>query len=122
MSILRINRPPVKPARRTARPAAPFGDRVFAPRGGRQPFTAADLRWAAQAFAADDEPDYDQMAGEAAYLASLESLEPPVGHCRSCGQPAETNENGWCQGCDAMADEIGVASTNLRFGLGNRAS
>jgi hypothetical protein len=56
----------VKPARKSARPSAPFGAGILhsSPYHGTMPFTAADLEWAAQTFG-DDEPDWDALAAEA---------------------------------------------------------
>ena len=49
----------------------------YVPDAGRMPFTQADLQWAAAAFADDARPDFDQLAGEAAFLASCEALSAP---------------------------------------------
>ena len=56
-------------------------------------------------FADESEPDYDAMAAEAEWYRQCESLTPPPGVCRSCGEPAEDlNRSGWCDRCDAMID------------------
>lgn len=94
-----------KPTRRTARPDAPFGAGIlpYRPSSGRMPYTAEDLAWAAQAFA-DPEPDWDQLAGEAAFLDTLEALTPaPVDRCRSCGELSEALAGGRCPECRAFA-------------------
>jgi hypothetical protein len=57
-------------------------------------------RAAAALMFADTEPDYDQLAGEATYLAAVSALTPPPAYCRSCGQPAGVNRDGWCDACD----------------------
>jgi hypothetical protein len=54
-----------------------------------------------QLFADDQaEPDWDTLAGEAAYVNAVSSLTPPPGFCRSCGQSVEVNRDGWCDTCD----------------------
>jgi hypothetical protein len=128
MSIIRVNHPPVKPTRRTGRPSAPFGAGLFcfvpfavlAP-GFVEP-SDADRAVVGQMFADDAEPDFDRMAEESAYLASLESLEPPLADvCRSCGQPAELDDRyGRCDACDRAGTDASSACVNERFGLGRR--
>jgi hypothetical protein len=82
----------------------------------------ADRRWAA-AFARDDEPGYDLLANESAAIDAMSALTPPpaVESCRSCGRPAEVDRDGLCDACGRVAGEIGTATINRRFGLGNRA-
>ena len=112
-----------KPARRTARPSAPFGAGLFR----FVPFavTAAgyvepsDADRAAASAMFNDEPDYDQLAGEAAFLDACEALTPPpAGYCRSCGKPAETLSYGYCDACDDAGTEATIAGENGRAGLG----
>ena len=125
MSIIRYCRPPVKPTRRTPRPTVAFGAgllcyvplAVLAP-GFAEP-SDEDRAVVAEMFA-DAEPDYDAMADEAAYLASLESLDPPPGICRSCGQAADDLTGGRCDACDRAGTDATIACVNARFGLGKR--
>jgi hypothetical protein len=75
MTIIVLTRPRVKPTRRTARPARPFGTGIFE---RRMPYTAADLAWAAaelneNATDYDVEPDYDHLAAEAEAQARIEA-------------------------------------------------
>jgi hypothetical protein len=125
--MIRTASPKVKPARRTARPAAPFGAgllryipfAVTAP-GFVEPGDA-DRRWAAQAFADASGPDYDRLAGEAAALASIEALSPPpAGYCRSCGEPVDSSSQVYCDACDAAGTEATIKGENGRAGLGYR--
>jgi hypothetical protein len=123
----------VKATRHTSRPDAPFGAGILrsAPYYGRQPFTAADLEWAAQEFgrdadwdarmAADAGPDWDTLAGEARFVDAASDLTPPVRACRSCGEPADDlNAPGWCDRCDREGTDASIACVNARFGLGHR--
>jgi hypothetical protein len=80
-----------------------------------------DRRAAAQMFADAGDPDYDTLAGEAAFLASLESLSPPpAGICRSCGEMAESLTYGYCDVCDDAGTEATIKGQNARAGLGYR--
>ena len=117
--------PKVKPARRTARPSAPFGSGLF--RFVAFAVTAAgyaepsDADRAAAATMFTGEPDYDQLAGEAAYLDSCAALTPPpVEVCRSCGELAEISRAGYCDACDDAGTEATIAGVNGRAGLGYR--
>jgi hypothetical protein len=78
----------------------PFGTLPACER--RQPYTQADLDWAAQAFADASEPDYDLLAGEAAFLIS----------CELCGRPVEPEEldRGLCNDCQSAAEDASMAS------------
>lgn len=119
MSTMTPARPKIKPTRRTARPAVPFGTGVF-PRPARFEPSAED-RAAAAAMFADDEPDYDTLAGEAAFLASCEAMTPPpAGYCRSCGELAEALSHGLCDACDDAGTEATIKGENGRAGLGYR--
>jgi hypothetical protein len=105
MAIISVYRPPVKPTRRTVRPVAPFGAGILRTRRTRFEPSAADLQWAAQAFNSDAGPDYDTLAAEAACVDAMSDL-TPVDLCRSCGQPAEVDRDGWCADCAAFADRM----------------
>jgi hypothetical protein len=113
----------VKATRHSRRPAAPFGSgilRVVPMSRGFEP-SADDRRAAAQMFADDGEPDYDLLAGEAAFLASCEALTPPpAGNCLSCGELAETLTYGYCDACDDAGTEATIKGQNARAGLGYR--
>jgi hypothetical protein len=79
-----------------------------------------DRRAAAQMFGDASEPDYDLLAGEAAFLASMEALSPPpAGFCLSCGEPAEAL---YCDACDAAGTEATIKGENGRAGLGYRVN
>jgi hypothetical protein len=127
MSIISTRTRRVKSTRHTSRPAAPFGAgltrfvafAVTAP-GFVDP-SDEDKAAAAAMFARDDEPDYDLFAGEAAFLASCEAMTPPpVGHCRSCGQPSEALSYGLCDACDDAGTEATIKGENGRAGPGYR--
>jgi hypothetical protein len=121
--IMCVSSTKVKATRHSARLAAPFGAGLtrYVPDAGRMPFTQADLDWAAAAFADDAGPDYDRLAGEAAFLASYEAMTPPpTGICRSCGQPAETLTYGYCDACDEAGTQATIKGANGRAGLGYR--
>jgi hypothetical protein len=113
----------VKATRHSRRPAAPFGSGIlrFVPMSrGFEP-SADDRRAAAQMFADAGDPDYDTLAGEAAFLASLESLSPPpAGICRSCGEMAESLTYGYCDACNDAGTEATIKGANGRAGLDYR--
>lgn len=78
MNSLRVNRLPVKAARRTARPDRPFGEGLaipFVPYFGRQPFTVSDLAWWAVASNIDapdlSDAEADVLAAESAAFESV---------------------------------------------------
>ncbi len=70
MSIFRQSRPKVQPARRTARPSAPFGSGILPPARQRFEPSAADSAWAAAEFHAAESRDWERRAAEAAALDS----------------------------------------------------
>jgi hypothetical protein len=134
MSIIRANRPPVKPTRRTARPSAPFGAGLFPKRTRFEP-SEADRQWAAQVFGAaadwdvrmvegdQPQPDYDMLAGEAEYIVSVENLGPPpaAGICKKFSEPSEALSWRMCPACfDDAATDAAIACVNSLYGLGCR--
>jgi hypothetical protein len=123
----------VKPTRRTARPAAPFGAGIL-PRPTRFQPTDEDRAAAVLMFADDadwdvrladaeqPEPDYDMLAGEAATLDAMCALTPPpAGLCKTCGEPSEALSWGMCPDCyDDAATDAAIACVNSLHGLGRR--
>ena len=115
--------PKIKTTRKTTRPDRPFGSGIlrFIPLSrGFEP-SDADRAAAAQMFADATEPDWDRLAGEAAYIAASEALTPPPStRCRSCGELAEVNAVGRCDDCDERGTDATIAGQNGRAGLGYR--
>jgi hypothetical protein len=79
-----------------------------------------DLATVGQLFAgyvSEPEPDWDTLAGEAEYIASVEHLgPPPAGPCARCGEPSESLSWGMCASCfeDAATDASTRCATCLR--------
>ena len=126
MSMISTRTRRVKPARRTARSSAPFGAGLvrFVPFAVTAPGyvepSDADKSAAAAMFA-DAEPDFDMLAGEAAFIASSEALtSPPATRCRSCGELADVNAVGYCDRCDDLGTDATIKGQNGRAGLGYR--
>lgn len=127
MSTMTAARPKIKPTRRTARSDAPFGAGLtrFVPFAVTAPGyvepSDEDNAWAAANLNDEPEPYWDAMAEEAAYLAWCEAMTPPpAGHCRSCGEPAETDRDGLCDRCEREGIAATIAGENGRAGLGYR--
>ena len=85
--IMCTSSPKVKATRKTSRPSAPFGAGLLPKPYRRFEPSDAERKWAAAAFADDASPDYDQLAGEAAFLASYEAMTPPF--VRPAGRVAD---------------------------------
>jgi hypothetical protein len=109
--IMCTSSPKVKATRKTSRPSAPFGAGLLPKPYRRFEPSDAERKWAAAAFADDASPDYDQLAGEAAFLASYEAMS-------SCGQAAETLTYGYCNACDDAGTEATINGQNDKAGLG----
>lgn len=108
MSIISINRFPVKPHRRTPRPDAPFG-------AGLVRFVEPSP----ESFDVEPpmEPDLDAIA----YDDFCRAMTPPPLVCRSCGGWTGVRTWGMCPDCfERAADDATVASANYAAGLGYR--
>jgi hypothetical protein len=129
MSMISTRTRRVKATRHTARPSAPFGAGLtnYVPfavvaEGFVEP-TDEDKAAAARIFADEPEPDWDMLAGEAEYIASVENLGPPpaAGVCKKCGEPSEELSWGLCPDCyDDAATDAAIACVNNLHGLGRR--
>ena len=98
----------------------PFGN--LPARERRQPFTAADLDWAAQAFG-DIEADrhLEERALEAAWDDQFNGSIPATGHCLVCGDRCDDlTPEGLCDACDTAATNASIACINGAHGLGYR--
>jgi hypothetical protein len=99
-----------KPARRTARPSAPFGAGVF-PRPTRSGPSDEDRAAAAAMFGVD--ADWDaRMAADA-----------DGEECEVCGRPVESGEleGGLCNACRCRAEGAAMASLYFSAGMGWRS-
>jgi hypothetical protein len=124
MSMISTRARRVKVTRHTARPSAPFGAGLtrFVPFAVTAPGfvepSDEDRAIVGQLFSDyESEPDWDALAGEAEYVASVEHLgPPPVGACRSCGESSEALSWGMCPDCfeDAATDASTMCATRLR--------
>ena len=94
-------------------------------RGRREPYTQADLDWAAQAFG-DAETDrenrhYEELAAEAEWTDRFNASIPATGHCLNCGDRCDDlTVQGLCDRCDTLATDATTAGQNGRAGLGYR--
>ncbi len=96
----------------------PFG--TLPRRERRQPYTQADLDWAAQAFG-DAEADrrLEEQAQEAAWYDQFNGSIPEAGHCLMCRDRCDDlTFQGLCDHCDDLAMTATIASQNARAGLG----
>jgi hypothetical protein len=96
----------------------PFG--ILPARERRQPFTQADLDWAAQFFGElEDRRQLEERALQAQcddqFIGTL-----PAGYCRSCGELAEVDGDGLCDACERAGAEATTAGENALAGLGHR--
>lgn len=110
MSTMTAARLKIKPTRRPARPAAPFGAGVF-PRPTR--FEPSDEDRAAAAAMFGDDADWSaRMAADA-----------NGDDCEACGRPVERGEleGGLCNVCQCRAEEATMASLYYSAGMGWRS-
>jgi hypothetical protein len=107
MSTMTAARPKIKPTRRTARPAAPFGAGVF-PRPTRFEPSDEDKAAAVAMFAAD------------AYWVARVAADANGDACEACGRPVERGElvGGLCNVCQCRAEEATMRSQYAGVGLG----
>jgi hypothetical protein len=101
MSILHRHRPRVKKTRVSDRPAARFGAGLLRSLPAYQePYSAADLEWAAQAFADGPEPDWDAIYGERELELRYEESVADGSHCAICGLRDDFLLDGVCPPCN----------------------
>ena len=98
----------------------PFG--TLPARERRQPYTQADLDWAAQTFGEiEDERRIEEQALQAAWDDQFNDSLTPAGHCLMCGDRCDDlTFQGLCDRCDDLACEATIAGQNARAGLGYR--
>jgi hypothetical protein len=104
---------PVKSAR-------PFG--TLPARERREPYTQADLDWAAQTFGEpEDERRLEVQALQAAWDDRFNDTIPATGHCLLCGDRCDNlTFQGLCDRCDDLACDATIAGKYARAGLGYR--
>lgn len=98
----------------------PFG--TLPARERRQPFTQADLDWAAQTFGEiEDDRRLEEQALQAAWDDQFNDTLPAPGFCRMCGDRCDDlTFQGPCDRCDDLACEATIAGQYARAGLGQR--
>jgi hypothetical protein len=82
-----------------------------------QPFTQADLDWAAQFFGdLESDRELEERYQQFRYDAQFDGTFPQTGHCLCCGDRCDDlTKDGLCDACDTNATNSGIACQNLSY-------